>query len=167
MGGLNDYARLNFHFLPYISMIGVDHGEISLFQDHSKLDDMGDMDTWLVWLFPILKMGEWVFQIPGKENRQHWANLVGSRKTSVYLTLGHLVFFWNSKHLKNVPKTYWTFSFSRIFGQHLLRPSIPNPLWTRPSFLAWEWRIHSIWQPNGSKQVSARINESTNTPLLS
>ena len=57
MGGLNDYARLNFHFLPYISMIGVDHGEISLFQDHSKLDDMGDIDTWLVWLFPILETG--------------------------------------------------------------------------------------------------------------
>lgn len=45
MGGLNGYARLNFHFLAIqISMIGANHEEIILFQDDFKLDDMGDMD---------------------------------------------------------------------------------------------------------------------------
>ena len=108
---------------------------------------------------------KWVngcFQIPGKENRQHWANLVGSRKNKC---LSYTWTFGIFLKLKTSQKTSQKHTgplvsagyLGSIFSDHLS----PNPLWTRPSFLAWEWRIHSIWQPNGSKQVSARINEST------
>ena len=70
-------------------MIGVYHGEISLFQDDSKLDDISDMDTWLVSLFPILKLG-----VSGSRQRKEATlGLVGSQKASVYFTLGHLVSF--------------------------------------------------------------------------